>query len=55
MVLYTNEQLEKMTLAQLKSAKKNFYKQTKRLGIPPSLDQLAYIIRLRAELFVRRV
>lgn len=54
MKTYTQEELAKLNLYQLKSAKKHFYKQTKRLGIIPTPDELSYIIRLRAELAFRR-
>lgn len=55
MRVYTQEELEKMTQRQLKAAKVHFYKKTKRLGLPVSADELAYLIRLKAELIFRRV
>lgn len=54
MKTYTNEELGKLSVKQLKAAKKHFYKKTKRLGILPTAEELNYILRLKAEIIFRR-
>lgn len=50
MKTYTKEELAKLSVKQLQSAKKHFYKKTKRLGIAPTAEELAYVINLKAAL-----
>ena len=52
MKLYTQEEMEKLTLGNLKIIRKNMYKRIK--GNEVHADVVAYIIRLKAEIAFRK-
>lgn len=53
MKLYTQEELEKITLANLKTIRKKLYRRIK--GHEVHADVVAYLIRLKAEIAFRKV
>ena len=53
MKLYTQQELEKLTLANLKTIRKGLYKRIK--GDEVRADVVAYLIRLKAEIAFRKL
>ena len=53
--MYSQQQLEKMTLRQLKSAKDSFYRKNKGVDVSEVEGELTYLIRLKAEIKSRKL
>lgn len=54
-MIYSQIELERMTLRQLKTAKDSFYRKYKFVDIAGMPGELEYLIRLKAEIKLRKL